>query len=178
MLRPGDPPAPSLALVAGIALHRAVESRAPHCGAALKWPNDLMIGSAKLAGILLERSGSTVIAGFGVNLCYAPSVPNRPTTALRERGVDIDARDFGAVLALLLEDELDAWRRDGVPSVAARWHDRAHPAGTRLVVGDGVDAGLIGAYDGLDAGGALRLRLEDGCTHIVTAGDIRLADPT
>ena len=72
-LQDGDPPAPALALVAGLALIEAVEVAAPDMAMMLKWPNDLMLGDAKLAGILLERSGDRVVAGFGVNLAAAPS---------------------------------------------------------------------------------------------------------
>ncbi len=53
--RPDDPPAPTLALVAAVALHEAVALYAP--GVRIKWPNDLLFDGAKLAGILLERAG-------------------------------------------------------------------------------------------------------------------------
>ena len=76
-LRPADPPAPSLALVAGLALLEAVEVAAPGVPLSLKWPNDLMLGTAKLAGILLERSGDRIVAGFGVNLAGAPDIPGQ-----------------------------------------------------------------------------------------------------
>ncbi|MGH6707236.1 MAG: biotin--[acetyl-CoA-carboxylase] ligase, partial [Sphingomicrobium sp.] len=71
-LRPSDPPAPALALATGLALIEAVEAAVPNADLSLKWPNDLMLGDAKLAGILLERSGDRVVAGFGVNLAGAP----------------------------------------------------------------------------------------------------------
>ena len=74
-LRASDPPAPSLALVAGLALMEAVEIEAPGSPLLLKWPNDLMLGDAKLAGILLERSGDRVVVGFGVNLAAHPNFP-------------------------------------------------------------------------------------------------------
>ena len=82
-LRAGDPLAPTLALVAGLAAYQAV---LPHCPdpvpLRLKWPNDLMFAGAKLAGILLEREGDSVIVGIGVNLAIAPQVPGRETLAL------------------------------------------------------------------------------------------------
>ena len=78
----GDPPAQSLSLAAGVALIRAVEAAAPATGLMLKWPNDLMMGAAKLAGVLLERSGDRLVAGFGVNLANAPAIEGRATAAL------------------------------------------------------------------------------------------------
>ena len=57
----------------------------PH-RAMLKWPNDVLIGGAKLAGILLERVGDAVVIGIGVNLAAAPDLPDRATIALSAFG--------------------------------------------------------------------------------------------
>src|SRR5436853_1339519 len=54
-LRPADPPAPTLALVAAVALHEVASAFAGGARIEIKWPNDLMVGGAKLSGILLER---------------------------------------------------------------------------------------------------------------------------
>ena len=84
VLRPGDPLPQTLALVAGLATAEAIAAvpRAPD--AMLKWPNDLLVDGAKLAGILLERAGETVVIGIGVNLIRAPAVAGRATPDRRQ----------------------------------------------------------------------------------------------
>src|SRR5690606_6236394 len=62
-LRPSDPPAATLALVAAVALEEAVSVFLP-ARAAIKWPNDLLIDGAKLSGILLERAADAVVIGI------------------------------------------------------------------------------------------------------------------
>lgn len=174
--RPGDPPLPSLALVTGLAVWEAVSTRlpAPH-RAMLKWPNDLMIGHAKLAGILLERVGDAVVIGVGVNLAIAPDLPDRETIALSAFTPAPDRDGFAADLAAAFAVDLDRWRRYGLGPVLARWQAAAHPPGTLLHVGEPGEPPLAGAFAGLDADGALLLRLAGGTTRTIHAGEVRLA---
>ena len=170
-LRFGDPEPASLALLAGLAVHAAV---APHLGegiaATLKWPNDLLIGRAKLAGILLERVGDSVIIGVGVNLAQAPAVEDRETIALQ--GVDRDA--FAAEFASVFGEELERWRNFGLAPITQRWLAAAHPVGTPLTVGEPGEETLAGTFAGLAEDGALLLRLADGQTRAIHAGEVRL----
>ena len=97
-LRDTDPPPATLALAAGLALIEAADAAAPGRALQLKWPNDLMLDNdlhewAKLGGILLERSGDRVVAGFGVNLATAPAIDNRPIAHL-ERAVTPSLRSL------------------------------------------------------------------------------------
>jgi BirA family transcriptional regulator, biotin operon repressor / biotin---[acetyl-CoA-carboxylase] ligase len=164
-LRPGDPPAPTLALVAAVALHDAVRPHAP--AAQIKWPNDLLIGGAKLAGILLERQDEAVILGFGVNLAGHPGGLDRPATSLAA-AIAPDA--FLTRLAAGFAAWLERWRADGLAPVRAAWLAAAHPVGTPLLSGD-----APGIFDGLDETGALRLRLADGALRLIHAGDVFLS---
>lgn len=172
----GDPPAHTLALVAGLAVHEAVSRRLPPpLRAALKWPNDLMIGSAKVAGILLERSADSVVVGVGVNLARSPQIEGRQTTALANHGPAPDRDTFAADLAACFAEDLGRWRSYGLGPIIARWQAAAHPPGTSLHVGEPGEAPLIGDFAGLDADGALLLRLGNGTTRTITAGEVRLA---
>ena len=176
-LGPGDPPPATLALVAGLAVHEVVTTRlAPPQRAVLKWPNDVMMGSAKLAGILLERVGERVIIGIGVNLAAAPQVPDRATIALAAFGPAPDRDQFAADLARQFAAELERWRSYGAGPIIVRWLAAGHAIGTELLVGELGERQLAGSFAGLTDQGALQLRLADGTCHVIHAGEIRLAD--
>jgi BirA family transcriptional regulator, biotin operon repressor / biotin---[acetyl-CoA-carboxylase] ligase len=168
----GAPSAETLALVAGLALHEAVglADRAQ-----LKWPNDLLVHRAKLAGILLERVGDGVVVGIGVNLTVAPEVDGRPTIALATLRTAPDRDVFAEALAQAFARELERWRTYGIGPIIARWLAAAHPLGTPLLVGEPGAEPLPGTFAGLAADGALQLRLADGTTRVIHAGDVTLA---
>ncbi|MGQ0659815.1 biotin--[acetyl-CoA-carboxylase] ligase [Sphingosinicella sp.] len=165
-LRPGDPPAPTLALVTAVALHEVLAPFAPD--ATIKWPNDLLIRGAKVAGILLERVDDAVIAGFGVNIAHHPEGLPRPATSLSALAGTAPAP--AALLENLARNFsrwLVRWRQEDLARVRAAWLTAAHALGTVLSTPEGE-----GLFDGLDESGALRLRLADGSIRLVHAGDV------
>lgn len=171
-----DPPPGTLALVAGLAVHEAVSPLLPPPNrAVLKWPNDVMIGPAKLCGILLESAGSSIVIGVGVNLAAAPDLPDRQTIALAAFGPAPDRDSFALSLARQFDVELGRWRTYGLEPLVARWQVAGHPVGTPLRVGEPGEPLLEGAFAGLDSNGALQLRLADGTTRTIHAGEVRLA---
>lgn len=173
--RPGDPAPGTLALLAGLVVHEAVAPLIPlpH-RAQLKWPNDLLVGGAKLCGILLERVGDSVVVGIGVNLAVAPEVEGRETIALTACGPAPDRDDFARELARCLATELDRWRGYGLEPLISRWLAAAHPLGTPLSVGEPGEEPLAGTFAGLSPDGALQLRLADGSSRTIHAGEVRL----
>ena len=168
----GDPTAATLAMVAAVALDDAVAVWLPG-RVMLKWPNDLLIDGAKLSGILLERSGNAVIVGIGVNLAHHPEGLDRAVTSIAAlSGVVPDPAIFLETLAESFARWLGRWRGEGLAPVRDRWLQRAHPVGTALsarMPGSIVHDGL---FEGLDAEGALRLRLPDGRVETIHAADI------
>lgn len=172
-LRPSDPPAATLALVAAVAVEEVVGAYLPG-RAYIKWPNDLLVDGAKLSGILLERAEDAVVIGIGVNLARHPGDIERAATSLTAQGVAVAPEDFAETLAEAFSRWVERWRGEGVDVVRRQWVERAHPVGApltaRLPDGSAVD----GLFAGLDAEGALILRLADGTRRVIHAGDVFL----
>jgi BirA family biotin operon repressor/biotin-[acetyl-CoA-carboxylase] ligase len=172
-LRPTDPPAATLALVAAVALEEAVGVFLP-ARAILKWPNDLLIDGAKLSGILLERAADAVVIGIGVNLAHAPDLPDRPATSLAAQGAPVEPATFADVLAEAFARWLNRWRGEGIEPIRRRWLERAHPPGTALTANLPDGEAIDGLFDGLTGEGALILRLASGERRVIHAGDVFL----
>jgi BirA family transcriptional regulator, biotin operon repressor / biotin---[acetyl-CoA-carboxylase] ligase len=151
-------------------LIEAVDAAVPDQALMLKWPNDLMLGTAKLAGILLERSGNRVVAGFGVNLASAPKLAGRDAAALNGA---LPPQAFAPLLAGSFSRMLSLWRNADPESFARAWLARAHPFGTRINVHGGAGEKIAGTFDGIEPDGALRLR-RDGELEVIRAGDVEL----
>jgi BirA family biotin operon repressor/biotin-[acetyl-CoA-carboxylase] ligase len=170
----GDPPAPTLALVAALALDALLQARLGADRLMIKWPNDLLADGAKISGILLEGVNDTVVVGIGVNLAHHPTAIDRPATSLAALGVEApDPATFAEQLATSFAGWLARWRSEGLGTILACWQARAHPPGTPLRA-SAPDGDIEGLYDGLDADGALRLKTADGRLQLVHAGDIFL----
>jgi BirA family transcriptional regulator, biotin operon repressor / biotin---[acetyl-CoA-carboxylase] ligase len=169
-LRPGDPPAPTLSLAAGLALIEAVDVAAAGLPLMLKWPNDLLLGDDKLGGVLLERSGERIVAGFGVNLASAPELVDRKAASLKGA---VAPKAFAPLLAASFARLLALWRSSEPGAIARAWQMRAHQPGALLTVHTGADERLSGRFDGIEPDGALRLRTDAGI-EIVRAGDVSL----
>ena len=153
-----------------MALHETASAFAPEQSFTIKWPNDLLAGDAKLAGILLERSDDAVVIGTGVNLAHHPADIGRAATSLAAlTGSAPEPATFLEALADSFARWLGRWRGEGIGPVRGRWLAAAHPLGTALSTSAGE-----GLFDGLDETGALRLRLADGTSRVIHAGDVFL----
>lgn len=170
-LRPDDPLPQSLSLVASLALAEAVDVAVPDQPLLLKWPNDLLLNGAKLAGILLERQGDKVVIGIGVNLAQAPAIDDRRTAHLGGR---IAPGAFAPILAAALARMIALWRSATPILFAQAWLARAHPLGSALKVHGEDGAAVAGTFDGIDSDGSLRLRLASGELRTIHAGDVSL----
>ncbi|WP_159975943.1 MULTISPECIES: biotin--[acetyl-CoA-carboxylase] ligase [unclassified Novosphingobium] len=175
-LAPGDPSPASLALLTGLAVHEALSVFVPEGrDLLLKWPNDLLLGGGKVAGILLEMTGGVVIVGIGVNLANAPAIQGRQVAKLTEYGPAPSRDDFAGALASAFNIELQRWRSVGLAPLLRRWQSAAHPKGTPLTVLPPGEDAVHGTFAGLADDGNLRLALADGSVRTIHAGDVLLA---
>ena len=174
--QPGQPPAYTLSLLTAVALFDTLQTLLPTLhGLVLKWPNDLLIGDAKLSGILLEAERDAVVIGIGVNLVSAPELPDRKSAALTQFGPAPNRDAFVESLAAHFAGELDRWRTYGLEPLIHTWNAASMAKGTPLSVHEPNGGRVSGHFDGLQPDGSMRLRLADGTTRVIHAGDVMLA---
>ncbi|MDR3520286.1 MAG: biotin--[acetyl-CoA-carboxylase] ligase [Acidocella sp.] len=167
-------------LLAGLAVAQALtQLGSADIAPVLKWPNDVLLTGAKLAGILIDASPSNgridwLVMGFGINLAFAPQIPGRLTTCLAEHGVAVAPLVAArAVLACLLA-WLEIFESRGAAFVQTAWLQAAHPLGTEISV-RGAQSIAHGRFAGLSPTGALQLLVENRIETFQT-GEILLGD--
>lgn len=182
------PQVPQLSLVAGVALHRAVRSLLDAGGhdtaVALKWPNDLVAGRAKLAGILIEATSigadRFAVIGIGLNIAAAPALADRETVSLAALGfAQANEPATPSRVARAVADQLEAALRDwddgrGFAATRLAWLECGLPIGTEMSVDSGAGGRVTGTFAGLDEDGFLLIDLGGGGRMIVTVGDVAL----
>jgi BirA family transcriptional regulator, biotin operon repressor / biotin---[acetyl-CoA-carboxylase] ligase len=180
VLRPELSPrqVPPITLAAGLAVIDAVNSAG--VAASLKWPNDVLVGERKLAGILTEMSTrgdrvDHVIVGIGVNLAgkrFPPELAGIATSIALVRGGAVDRPAFERALLAGLERWLGRFLVGGPAAIADAWTAVARLGPVRV---DDGERALVAEAVGLDRDGALIVIDGEGRRHRITAGDVVLA---
>jgi BirA family biotin operon repressor/biotin-[acetyl-CoA-carboxylase] ligase len=174
----------ALPLAVGLALTRAL--RRLGCRTRLKWPNDVLAGERKLAGVLCETrrlpagapAGDAVVVGVGINVRQQqddfPSELRAQATSLAMEGCRASRERVAAAFLNELEPLWNELQEDGPSRVVAAWKNDSDLWGRSVTVR--TPAGpVVGIARDLDARGALVLERDDGATITVLAGD--LEDP-
>jgi len=172
---------PQLSLVAGLAVAEALTSIATRRGgdaaaSALrcKWPNDVLIGPAKLAGILLDSEADWIATGIGVNLVSAPEEMDRPAGSLSGAiGVRVSPEEALDAIADRYALRREEWAAHGFAVTREAWLAMGPEPGSGVRVRTGADGAVVeGRFGGLDADGALLLEAPGGTQTRITAGEI------
>ena len=178
VLRPRRPQtdAAQAGFVAALALAETIDQLLPGASSALalKWPNDVLIGGAKVSGILLEGQGGAgrdgwIVLGMGVNVASHPTNTGRPTTSLRQSGYSGSLENLLKCLLEHLVAWLDVWEAEGFAKVRMAWLSRTAP-NKPITIRLGPET-LSGRFSGIDERGGLILA-QNGRTRVVTAGEV------
>ena len=171
--------AATLSLVIGHSLAEAIADAAgPSLGLRLKWPNDLLAGGAKLAGILLENVSTdtarpVIVAGLGVNLRVAPEGLPYPATTLRALGLEITPEGLLERLLGQIDRDYALWQAAGFGALRGRWLERAQGLGEPASVRVG-ERTISGRFVDVDEAGRLVLEGEAG-RRTLSAGEVFFA---
>lgn len=171
-----------LSLIAGISLFEAIRATtdlARHAGLRLKWPNDILMGAAKMGGILVESTsargnpGFLAIIGFGLNIRSAPDDLGRAVTALGRHAKAPAPDVLRAALADQTQHWLGLWNSgENFAAIREAWMERAGPLGEPITV-NSTDGPVSGSYRGLSETGALLAEI-DGSVREINHGDVAL----
>lgn len=164
-----------LPLLAGLALAEVVERYCPEV--ALKWPNDLLLGDRKAAGVLVEGPlpGGAVVLGMGVNVDWRdvprPVEAAEATSLAEASGADVDRwRVLAAFLGLFGRRYLD-WQERPLAFLGA-YRSRSATIGRRVRGTRPAGGPVEGLVEGVADDGALALRDDTGTLHRITAGEV------
>lgn len=180
LLRPHIPvqQAPQLTFLSAVAVVDVLAA-VGKVKAEVKWPNDILVGGAKIAGLLNEMSAETeqinyVVLGIGINLNmiadqFPPELNYPATSVLLATGSPVVRRVFLRALLQRLDFYYAEFLADGFAPIRRRWEQLCPILNQRVTV----DADLVGTVVGLDTDGALRLQLETGAVERIVVGDVR-----
>ncbi|RVD76149.1 bifunctional biotin--[acetyl-CoA-carboxylase] ligase/biotin operon repressor BirA [Pseudomonas koreensis] len=167
-----------LSLVVGLAVMHTLRKLGVS-GAGLKWPNDVLVGNRKIAGILLELVGDPadvchVVLGIGinVNMQVADEVDQQWTSMRLETGKSCDRNALVAELSEQLRDYIQRHQIDGFSALQGEW-ERDHVWQGRPVSLIAGASHIEGVVLGIDSQGALRLRV-DGVEKVFSGGELSL----
>lgn len=167
-----------LPLIAGLATAAACRRLA--VPAAVKWPNDVVVGdpARKLAGVLVERSGVWAVVGIGINVDLKPSEFPTATTGSLVSETGAALLDRAALLADVVNGLVSRWQRLLAAGDAERsgLHDeylrRCATLGQQVRVQRSESADLVGRAVGIDSAGHLLVVDQTGRRRTVTVGDV------
>jgi len=163
---------PIVTLALGLATAAAIEQSAGiDCD--LRWPNDVLIGECKVAGILVQLHGNTVIAGIGINVNQSvfPADVAAIATSIHLAAKRTQSRENLLIRVLEeIDTHCEILSKEGPPAILRMFEQSSSYVSGRRVI---VDETITGTTAGLTPNGFLRLLLPNGVEHVVLAGGVR-----
>lgn len=143
-----------------------------------KWPNDLLLQKAKVAGILIETESQgaqlaeACVVGIGLNLNMVPEHSAYPVTALKNHSeLPLDRDVVFSELLTQIANQYWIWQKEGFNPIRKAWLERAHGLGQELLITVGKSK-VHGQFMGLSPEGALLLKEENGFVHTLMSAEV------
>jgi BirA family biotin operon repressor/biotin-[acetyl-CoA-carboxylase] ligase len=168
--------AAQLSFAAALAVAEALDRYVEPARVRLKWPNDVKLDGAKVAGVLLEASerarGVELIVGIGVNLARAPDALPGEATSLTWalRSDPPSPHHFASAVVAAYEDWRRRWAEAGFSPLRTAWLARAEGLGEPVTAMAG-QSRIEGVFEDLDADGALVVATPGG-RRVVRSGEV------
>lgn len=179
-LKLSAPDLPAITLALGLA---AADAICTISGIAcdLRWPNDVLIGGRKCAGILTELHDGAIVAGIGVNVNQSafPAEIAAIATSLRiASGRDTALDVLLEMMLSKIEEYTTLLCKEGREPILRLFTEASSYVSGRRVVVELPEGSIEGTTDGLDASGFLLLLRDNGERTVILAGGVRPAPPT
>ncbi len=181
VLRPRISPveAPKITLIAGIATAETLIEAFPGRDVHIKWPNDVLVGAGKIAGILTEISSDMdrvgyLVSGLGLNVNtrrFPPELEGIATSLAMETGRVLDRAPLVRALLQRYETWYTAFLHEGPGPMLDRWKGLSRTLGTRIAV-ETPRGRRSGIARDLDGNGGLVLEDDAGRMHTIISGDV------
>lgn len=175
--------AATLGFAAGLALEAALRKVSAEASPGsdkmnflLKWPNDVLAGPNKLAGILLEAEtigdDLAVVVGIGTNVVAAPEGTPTPATSLAGLGVKVGAEELFRELSDSWTEYRDIWDNGrGFDEIRVKWLERAAGLDRPVSIQSGAST-VEGIFETIDESGCMMVRTSSGKRVPIAAGDV------
>jgi BirA family biotin operon repressor/biotin-[acetyl-CoA-carboxylase] ligase len=173
---------PQISFVTAIAVHDAISNILKKnkitANVSLKWPNDILINEAKVAGILLESiyvravKRNYLVVGIGVNVNHAPIVETRAITCLKDIiGHELDTGQIFDKVIAYFDLYYKKWQEDGFIEIRKTWLKKAHNINNVITIDSGNNR-VSGIFKDIDFSGAIRIKLACGRIYSLNAGEV------
>jgi BirA family biotin operon repressor/biotin-[acetyl-CoA-carboxylase] ligase len=167
---------PLVMLALGLAAQEAI-AKVSGLAPDLRWPNDVLLGGKKCAGILAQIEGDAIIAGIGINVHHSdfPADIREIATSLAMEGARVRREDLLVALARAIDEHMDLMQTKGAAAILDIFTRASSYVSGRRVQVDQPGGAIEGITCGLDPSGFLRVRQDNGIETLILAGGVRPA---
>lgn len=168
-----------LSFVTSLAIHKSLKNIFKEYGLnkdiKLKWPNDVLVDDKKISGILIEAPSlceEYILVGVGLNISSHPDLQDKPTTSLKNEGVDIISNiNITNMFMNEFNRYYKKWLIDDFIPIRDEWIKNAQNIGKLISVNTRFSR-VSGKFIDIDLSGSIRLKISSGQIFTINTGEV------